>query len=259
MKQATCMSEQELFSEDSSVRNSSIWSETDSGSDSGSPPAGAAFSVGNFFSKKRQRCDSNTSTSGGSNEQQQQQKDVDGGSMDKRRRKKRHALQCVTPNRCSSTNSVPVESSSATLPSTRCANGNQPNQQGDNVRSEHVEKSFTSPPVQSTSPVPNSNADVGVKSALQEITSLLNTVVQRVERIENELKNSPSSSSDSATPSRKVLVPLVVRVSCYTCISCLGMAACVGVKFQLGPVLCGCAILCVYGLLCLNLYALFLV
>ena len=195
------MSDQELFSEDFCVGNSSPESGTEYDSDGGSPRARPAFSVGNFFSK-RQRCDPNNiiATGGGSIVQQQQQQGV--GIVDKRRRKKRHALQCVTSNRRSSTNSVPVQTSSATMPSTRCANDNQLSKQGEG---DHMEESLTSPPVQCTTPVPSSKADIGIKSALQEITSLLNTVVQRVERIESELKNSQSnvsSSGHSATPSR---------------------------------------------------------
>ena len=56
-----------------------------------------------------------------------------------------------------------------------------------------------------------------VKSALQEITSLLNTVVKRVERVENELQRqhslTPSSSSDSTPGKAKPHVPLVLRVN----------------------------------------------
>lgn len=59
--------------------------------------------------------------------------------------------------------------------------------------------------------------DPEVMSALQEITSLLNTVVKRVEKVECELehqRSTPSSFSDS-TPSKhkqKADVPLVIRV-----------------------------------------------
>ena len=45
-----------------------------------------------------------------------------------------------------------------------------------------------------------------MKSALREITSLLNTVVKRVEKVENELKQQRSLSSSSSgdfTPSSK--------------------------------------------------------
>ena len=78
------MSDQELFSEDFSVRNSSPESGTEYDSDGGSPRARPAFSVGNFFSK-RQRCDPNIATGGGSIVQQQQQEGV--GIVDKRRRR----------------------------------------------------------------------------------------------------------------------------------------------------------------------------
>ena len=58
-----------------------------------------------------------------------------------------------------------------------------------------------------------------VKSALKEITSLLNTVVQRVERVESELqcqKSTDRSSSSDVTPTQ-TKPPLAVKVSlCYT-------------------------------------------
>ena len=61
------------------------------------------------------------------------------------------------------------------------------------------------------------DSDDGVKSALKEITSLLNTVVKRVERVESELKRNTSiSSSCDSSPShgsKKQYVPTVVRVS----------------------------------------------
>ena len=59
-----------------------------------------------------------------------------------------------------------------------------------------------------------------VKSALKEITSLLNTVVKRVERVESELQRQkststdPSSSSD-VTPTR-TKPPLAVKVSLFS-------------------------------------------
>ena len=56
-----------------------------------------------------------------------------------------------------------------------------------------------------------------VKSALKEITSLLNAVVKCVERVENELQRqhrlTPSSSSDSTPGRAKPHVPLVLRVN----------------------------------------------
>lgn len=60
-----------------------------------------------------------------------------------------------------------------------------------------------------------------VKGALKEITSLLNTVVKRVEKVESELKRQkctstdPSSSSD-VTPTR-AKPPLAVKVCCCLC------------------------------------------
>ena len=78
-----------------------------------------------------------------------------------------------------------------------------------------------SPQEDLSNPQPINDKDVSctdpeVKSALKEITSILNTVVKRVERVENELKrvSSASSSSESSSPKhKKVFVPLVVRVS----------------------------------------------
>ena len=59
--------------------------------------------------------------------------------------------------------------------------------------------------------------DQSVKSALKEITSLLNNVVERVERVESELKRNTSlSSSSESSPShhsKKLYVPTIVRVS----------------------------------------------
>ena len=57
-----------------------------------------------------------------------------------------------------------------------------------------------------------------VSTALKEITSVLNTLVQRVERVEMEIQKKQTSFSSSAdsTPARKktaAVVPLVVRVS----------------------------------------------
>lgn len=64
-----------------------------------------------------------------------------------------------------------------------------------------------------------------VKSALKEITSLLNTVVQRVERVESELqrqKSTDPSSSRDVTPTRaRVKPPLAVKVClCYALSIC---------------------------------------
>lgn len=71
------------------------------------------------------------------------------------------------------------------------------------------------PPSECSTPVSNG---VEMRSKLEEITSLLNVVVKRVERVETELQKqrtpTSSSSSSESTPSRpKLHVPLVVRVS----------------------------------------------
>ena len=68
---------------------------------------------------------------------------------------------------------------------------------------------------------PSNLVGTEVKSALKEITSLLNTVVKRVERVENELqrqRSSCSSSSNEKTPTR-AKPTLAVKVShlSYTC------------------------------------------
>lgn len=83
------------------------------------------------------------------------------------------------------------------------------------VRSKSHSSSCHSPPVVSPGPSPKSvEVDNEVKCALKEITSLLNTVVKRVENVEDELQRQrttgPSSSSDS-TPTR-AKPPLVVKV-----------------------------------------------
>ena len=85
-----------------------------------------------------------------------------------------------------------------------------------NVRSKSHSSSCHRPyPVLSPGPSPKSvEVDDEVKSSLKEITSLLNTVVKRVENVEDELQRQrttgPSSSSDS-TPTR-AKPPLVVKV-----------------------------------------------
>ena len=85
---------------------------------------------------------------------------------------------------------------------------------GSDAGDENVTLPFVEPTAR-TSSTTDLNTDPGVKSALQEITSLLNTVVKRVERVETELKkqSSVSSSSDSNTPAKKVHIPLIIRVS----------------------------------------------
>lgn len=86
----------------------------------------------------------------------------------------------------------------------------------DDVRSKSHSSSCYRPSVVSAGPSLTSvGVDDEVKSTLKEITSLLNTVVKRVENVEDELQRQrttcPSSSSDS-TPTR-AKPPLVVKVS----------------------------------------------
>ena len=85
----------------------------------------------------------------------------------------------------------------------------------DDVRSKSHSSSCHGASVLSPGLSPTSvGVDDEVKSALKEITSLLNTVVKRVENVESELQRQrttgPSSSSDS-TPTR-AKPPLVVKV-----------------------------------------------
>ena len=73
----------------------------------------------------------------------------------------------------------------------------------------------------SSSPTPPDPIQPNVSSALKEITSLLNTVVKRMDRMDNELKRqSTSVSSSSASEGskrfkKKSMVPLVVKVSYF--------------------------------------------
>lgn len=72
----------------------------------------------------------------------------------------------------------------------------------------------------SASPTPLDPVQPNVSSALKEITSLLNTVVKRMDRMENELKRqstsvSSSSASEGSKRFKKKSVPLVVKVSYF--------------------------------------------
>jgi hypothetical protein len=72
-------------------------------------------------------------------------------------------------------------------------------------------------PTSSRSPSPPPPVQPNVSCALKEITSLLNTVVKRMDRMENELKRqstsvSSSSASEGGKKLKKKLVPLVVKV-----------------------------------------------
>ena len=59
--------------------------------------------------------------------------------------------------------------------------------------------------------------DDSVKSVLQNITSLLNTVVERMDRVESQLRqqncHTPSSSSSEKSTRKKSPIPLTLRVS----------------------------------------------
>ena len=128
---------------------------------------------------------------------------------------KRPALQ-ETPNRYSSGGSG--ARSSRTTDDTSLANS-QCQQQSSQICSET--KKAGDQHLQAANPLAkNVDSELSVSAALGQITSLLNTVVRRVERVEAELKNQSEqtnsiiSTSDS-TPSseKKVYVPRVVRVS----------------------------------------------
>lgn len=178
---------------------SEVESETES--DSEGPPPPAFFSTGSFFPKKRQRSHS------ASNEQTNE------STRAKTTRGSGQILHGAASQR-STTRSV-LQSLSST-----------PKRRFTAVAPSFTAETFSEDENAVTSPVQDCISRGGaeeegcggkeVKSALKQITSLLNTVVQRVERVENELKrvSSVSSSSDT-TPSRRkrVCVPLVVRVS----------------------------------------------
>lgn len=207
------MSVPELFDEgtgdeDVNGLDASMESRSESGSDLDSPPICTSMTVRNFFSKKRQRCTS-TPSAGDCNEREQHVQ-RDGSSNDRVRisqsKKRREQLpkdvhaHSVTPNR-------PSGNSRATLETLRSSQSKS----DENVipRADGELNTSTS----------SSQDDPSVKSALKEITSLLNTVVKRVERVETELKkqSSVSSSSDSTPRSKKIVavhVPLIVRVGC---------------------------------------------
>lgn len=66
------------------------------------------------------------------------------------------------------------------------------------------------------SPMPAVPQQLDVSAALKEITSLLNTVVKRIDCVENELSKRQStslSSSSAGERCKKSKVPLIVRVS----------------------------------------------
>ena len=183
-----------------SDRSMGSYSETESDS---SPPIPPTFTAENFFSKKRQRC---SSTSGSSKQPEQQRSavcSVENLRDAKRRRgqtqpsvvtQERNTSLCVTPNRHLARNT----SFSTTPLAKQLRTPNNAEHESTGLSEDEI---FTS---SASKTVSRCDDDQCVKSALKEITSLLNTVVKRVERVENELKKqcaSVSSSSDS-TPSR---------------------------------------------------------
>lgn len=89
-------------------------------------------------------------------------------------------------------------------------------------------KGASSSTTATASPRPSPGPPLGVEvmSALKDITSLLNSVVERVERVENEVHRQkytgPCTSSDSTPTRAKLKPPLVVKVSqnasVYVCV-----------------------------------------
>ena len=193
------------MSDDEDQHSSSLSAESDASFDSetepDSPPPPAVFGTSSFFSKKRQR------SASASNEQAHElhrrpNPPSDGSSRYSKKPKQteRGNLLSSTPNRLSGNSSLRAPSPDPSF--------------SDDENAPPLQESITTP--RSVSGDNNVCTGLEVKSALQEITSLLNTVVKRVERVEDELKrvSSVSSSSDSTPPkNKKVLVPLVVRVS----------------------------------------------
>ena len=186
------------FDADESVES---YSESGSEFSADSPPVSRlSMTAGSFFSKKRQRC-SSASHSG------QPQSEESRLNRAESKRKKGHL-----------STDIPVRESTSTPK--RIISRDTPRSQPCNLLSTPTCSSNG----ENTGLESASSEDEGpsVKLALREITSLLNTVVKRVERVETELKkqsesiasSSRLSSSDSSTPAKKriVAVPLIVRV-----------------------------------------------
>ena len=166
-----------------------------------------------FFSKKRQRC-SSTSHSG-----QPLSEESRLNRAESKRRKDHFSTD------------IPVRESTSTPKRiiSRDTPRSQPFQQCNERAVNLLSTPICSSNGENTGPESASEENEGpsVKLALREITSLLNTVVKRVERVETELKkqsesiasSSRWSSSDSSTPAKKriVAVPLIVRVGLPTC------------------------------------------
>ena len=93
-----------------------------------------------------------------------------------------------------------------------------------NLKRGHAGSAGVSPndfstPVDTSSSNPPSLPEPNVSKALKEITSLLNTVVKRIDRVENELKQQHTTVSSSfasetgKNAKKKSAIPLIVRVS----------------------------------------------
>ena len=77
--------------------------------------------------------------------------------------------------------------------------------------------SVTTPEDGDTHSNDSQSPDDSVKSALQNITTILNNVVERMDRVERQLSqqnHTPSSSSSEKSARKKPAVPLILRVSC---------------------------------------------
>ena len=237
----TGMSDEYLFEDSRSENNSGLDGATESEPDS-PPVKPRAMDVANFFSKKRQRSNSSAAGDSDSNEPLPQREDSDRRAMstsrkEKGQRSKAESARVATPNRHAFERSVTPRFHSSLSKKAKS------NENDCLTRSRKTPLSSRSeiPPAGSSGnvsrgekhstpvAVANQAEDPCVKSALQEITSLLNRVVERVERVENELKKCSSltpSSSDSSTPSSKraIAVPLIVRVSWCTIVICSMMS-----------------------------------
>ena len=203
------MSGPELFDgetgdEDGIELNDAFRSESES--DLESPPVRTSMTVRKFFSKKRQRAPSVSNRHELKQHVQQggSSNDCVGTSQSKRRRgqlPKDNYAYSVTPNR-------PSSGRSKVTPETLRSSQSKGDENVDPRAAAELDTSTK---------ISSSQDDPSVNSALKEITSLLNTVVKRVERIETELKKqSSSSSSTDSTPCSKtiVAVPRIVRVGC---------------------------------------------
>ena len=89
-------------------------------------------------------------------------------------------------------------------------------------------------------PVSSGALGVEVKTALAEITSLLNNVVQRVERMETELQQQHSTSVSSSSDTSLKYVPRVVRVRMIVHVPSFTQRVSVRVHVHIAPLRLSC-------------------